>query len=60
LRTWDSILRVGALPGGGRVKEAPALFPRLDMDEELAAFAPRSRPSDDPPKDEITFDEFQS
>ena len=59
-QTWESALSFGALPSGGRVKQAPALFPRLDVEEELAAFAPQQVPTDEPPKPEITFEDFQS
>jgi methionyl-tRNA synthetase len=58
-QTWESALSFGALPSGGRVKQAPALFPRLDVEEELAAFAPQQVPTDEPPKPEITFEDFQ-
>jgi methionyl-tRNA synthetase len=36
LRTWASIQAFGALPPGGRVKKGEAIFPRLDIQRELA------------------------
>ena len=36
VRTWDSAARWGALPGAASVSKGESLFPRIDMNKELA------------------------
>ena len=36
LGTWESLSAFGALPEGAKVKKGDALFPRIDIDAELA------------------------
>ncbi len=63
---WDSLAQWGLLnPQVAAVAGAP-LFPRIDMEKELAALealhAPAEEPQEDPlpePKEEITFDIFE-
>lgn len=63
---WDSLAQWGLLnPQVAAVAGAP-LFPRIDMEKELAALealhAPAEEPQEDPlpePKEEITFDVFE-
>ncbi len=37
LKTWDSVLKFGALKGGTKVNKGAALFPRVDIKKELEA-----------------------
>ncbi len=63
---WESLAQWGLLnPQVAAVAGAP-LFPRIDMEKELAALealhAPAEEPQEDPlpePKEEITFDVFE-
>ena len=63
---WESLAQWGLLnPQAATVAGAP-LFPRIDMEKELAALealrAPAAQPEADPlpePKEEITFDAFE-
>ena len=61
---WDSLNRFGVLsPEAATVAGAP-LFPRIDMDKELAALEELKKPAvqEDPlpePKAEIPFDDFE-
>ena len=61
---WDSLNRFGVLsPEAAAVAGAP-LFPRIDMDKELAALEELKKPAvqEDPlpePKAEIPFDDFE-
>jgi methionyl-tRNA synthetase len=71
--TWQSLEGFGALKSGAKVCPAPALFPRLDMEEELAAMAAlkpaaQSAPQSvveeaaaeaSPAKAEITYEDFE-
>ncbi len=67
-RTWESVLRFGALEAGVKIIPSAALFPRLDLAEELAAMtgpapetsAEAQAPADEavPAKPEITYDDF--
>ncbi len=56
LQTLDSIKTFGGIKGGNKVKKAPALFPRLDIEAELEVLAPQKKAR--PMKEEITFDDF--
>ena len=40
LATWDSLKTFGLLPAGLQVRKGEALFPRIDIAKELAAFKP--------------------
>ena len=63
---WDSLGVWGLLNAETATVAGPALFPRIDMEKELAALealhAPTPAPVEDPlpePKEEITFDVFE-
>ena len=63
---WDSLGAFGVLPADVATVAGPALFPRIDMDKELAALEELSKPApvveEDPlpePLPEIAFDDFQ-
>ena len=63
---WDSLGAWGLLNAETATVAGPALFPRIDMEKELAALealrAPAPAPVEDPlpePKEEITFDVFE-
>ena len=63
---WDSLGVWGLLNAEAATVAGPALFPRIDMEKELAALealhAPAPAPVEDPlpePKEEITFDVFE-
>ena len=63
---WDSLGTFGVLPADVATVNGPALFPRIDMDKELAALEELSKPAapvnEDPlpePLPEIAFDDFQ-
>ena len=64
---WDSLGTFGVLPADAATVNGPALFPRIDMDKELAALEELSKPAapveEDPlpePLPEIAFDDFQN
>lgn len=67
LKTWESVRTFGALKPGARVKKGGALFPRLDIEKELAALAaekaaqaapaPESK-KEETPASEIGIDDF--
>ncbi|MDD3335593.1 MAG: methionine--tRNA ligase [Eubacteriales bacterium] len=40
LKTWDSLKEFGMLPAGIKVKKGEALFPRIDIQKELADIVP--------------------
>ena len=62
---WDALSRFGALPAAATVTVGPALFPRIDVDKELAelealsqaAKAPKEAPLPEP-LPQIDFDTF--
>ena len=63
---WDSLNRFGVLRADVATVAGPALFPRIDMDKELAALEELSKPAAEPEEDplpeplpEITFDVFE-
>ncbi|WP_017470354.1 methionine--tRNA ligase [Amphibacillus jilinensis] len=62
-KTWESSREIGIIPTGTEViKEAP-IFPRLDVEEEIAVIKDmmkKSKPEKkvEPIKEEIIFDEF--
>ena len=41
---WDSLNQFGVLPAGAATVTGPALFPRIDMEKELAALEELSKP----------------
>ena len=64
--SWDSLNRFGALNAETATVAGPALFPRIDMDKELAALEELNNPApeavEDPlpePLPEIAFDDFE-
>lgn len=64
-RTWDSAAQFGALHTDVTVKKGEVLFPRIDMEKELAeleaAKAAKEAPAEDasPAKPEIAFPDFE-
>ncbi|AHM55535.1 methionyl-tRNA synthetase MetG [Peptoclostridium acidaminophilum DSM 3953] len=65
LLTWESVQEFGKLTPGTRVSKGEILFPRLDIDSEIAAleeiFAPKGEEAGQKPlehKEEITIDDF--
>ena len=52
LMTWESLGKFGALPAGTVVKKGAALFPRLDIEKELAFFHGEKEAAEEPPKAE--------
>lgn len=65
LLTWESVQEFGKLTPGTRVSKGEILFPRLDIDSEIAAleeiFAPKGEAAGQKPlehKEEITIDDF--
>ena len=52
LMTWESLGKFGALPAGTVVKKGAALFPRLDIEKELAFFHGEKEAAAEPPKAE--------
>ena len=64
--SWDSLNRFGTLNAEAATVAGPALFPRIDMDKELAALEELNKPApeavEDPlpePLPEIAFDDFE-
>ena len=64
--SWDSLNRFGALNAETATVAGPALFPRIDMDKELAALEELNNPApeavEEPlpePLPEIAFDDFE-
>ncbi|RSK25472.1 methionine--tRNA ligase [Bacillus sp. HMF5848] len=49
LQTWDSLEDFGAIPNGTKVKKADPIFPRLDVEEEVAFIKNMMQP----PKSEV-------
>lgn len=62
---WDSLNTWGVLPADAATVPGAALFPRIDVEKELAALEAMSKPAapqEDPlpePLPEITFDQFE-
>ncbi len=63
---WESLAVYGKLPADVATVAGPALFPRIDMEKELAALEELSKPAAEPEEDplpeplpEITFDIFE-
>ena len=63
---WESLCRFGVLPADAAVTVGEALFPRIDLEKELAELealrAAKNAPAEDPlpePLPQITFDEFE-
>ena len=72
LKSWDSIKTFGGVQVGSQVKKGEALFPRIDVEKELAALEAEkqaaieaAKKATEPEKKhfeqkpEITFDEFE-
>ncbi len=64
--SWDALGQWGLLKAEAAVVSGPALFPRIDMEKELAALEEMSKPApavqEEPlpePRAEIAFDEFE-
>ena len=62
---WDSLCSFGGLSATAQVTAGPALFPRIDMEKELAELerltAKKEEPAQDPlpePLPPVSFDEF--
>ena len=64
-RTWESAAAFGGLHAGATVQKGPVLFPRIDMEKELAeleaAAAPKEEPQEEsvPAKTPIAFPDFE-
>ncbi len=63
-RTWDSAARWGVLPEEAAPVKGENLFPRIDMEKELAALEALNKPAAPAiplaePKPEIAFDDFE-
>ena len=64
-RTWESAAAFGGLHAGATVQKGPVLFPRIDMEKELAeleaAAAPKEKPQEEsvPAKTPIAFPDFE-
>ncbi len=63
--SWDSLAVYGILPADVAPVAGPVLFPRIDMEKELAALEELSKPAAEPEEDplpeplpEIAFDDF--
>ena len=63
-KTWDSLARFGQLTPGIVIERGNALFPRLDVDKELAALSPNETTAEgapdikEPVKASIAIDDF--
>ncbi len=55
---WDKANVFGVLPGDVTVTKGETLFPRIDMEKELAELDALSAPPEAPPVPEVTIDEF--
>ncbi|MGI6005363.1 MAG: methionine--tRNA ligase, partial [Christensenellales bacterium] len=61
LTAYETVKRFGAYPAGTRVKKGEALFPRIDVEKELALLAQPAQeeePEEEAPAEPITIDEF--
>ncbi len=64
-RSWESAAAFGGLHAGVTVQKGPVLFPRIDMEKELAeleaAAAPKEEPQEEsvPAKAPIAFPDFE-
>ena len=62
LTTWDSALSYGGLPENVTVIKGETLFPRIDMEKELAALESLTSKKPEAPKEpevpQIAFDDF--
>lgn len=67
--SWESLATFGALPRGSHVRKGAALFPRLEVDQEVAYIVEKMRGASQPAKtdeaapqpeqaEEITIDDF--
>jgi len=53
LTSWESIQTWGALPKGTKVSKGEIIFPRIDMDKELAELEAANKPAAEEKKEEI-------
>lgn len=60
LQTWESAAEFGLLPKDVTVQKGTALFPRIDLEKELAYLDCLSAPAEEPVEavPEVTIDEF--
>ncbi|MBA4537458.1 methionine--tRNA ligase [Bacillus aquiflavi] len=64
LISWDSLSKFGAIPEGTRVNKGEPIFPRLDMEEEVAYIKDKmqgntvKKAAEVPKSEEITIDDF--
>ena len=59
--TWEAAGKYGVLPATGQVTKGENLFPRIDVEKELAALAELAAPQKDPIepfKAEVSFEDF--
>ena len=60
-QNWESLTERGIVPAGTKVQKGKPIFPRLEMEEEVASIkAKMSKPEEkvEEESNEITFDEF--
>ena len=58
---WEAAAQYGVLPAGAQVTKGENLFPRIDMEKELAALAALAAPEKDPIepfREAVPFDDF--
>lgn len=69
LKTWESLKQFGVVPAGTKVEKGAPIFPRLEMEEEIAfiknkmqgdSAQPAEEPKEEKPElpEEITIEEF--
>src|SRR5699024_7048653 len=63
LQTWDSMDKLGQIPAGTKVRKGEPIFPRLEMEEEIATIKAWMAPTVQEKtsletKDEIEFTDF--
>ncbi|MBQ7737498.1 MAG: methionine--tRNA ligase subunit beta, partial [Oscillospiraceae bacterium] len=59
--SWEAAGRIGVLPAAAQVHRGDNLFPRIDVEKELAALAELTAPKKDPIepfKETVAFDDF--
>ena len=58
--TWDNAAKLGVLPADVKVCKGDTLFPRIDMEKELAALdaLKAKKPQSEPVLPDVTIDEF--
>jgi len=63
LQTWDSLMKLGEIPAGTKVVKGKPIFPRLEMEDEIATIKALMTPAvqeeeELTTKAEIEFDDF--